>query len=80
VLGVDDVGRSEEVLVRPLGLLLASMGPFAGAIVRGDGQLRLAVDAYALAPRARALVRIPEARSSERPRSRPPPSSGSMAP
>jgi two-component system chemotaxis sensor kinase CheA len=85
VLGVDDVGRSEEVLVRPLGLLLASMGPFAGAIARGDGQLRLAVDAYALAPRARALVRIPEARSSEHPRSRPPPSrpppsSGSMAP
>ena len=75
VLGVDDVGRSEEVLVRPLGLLLASMGPLAGAIVRGDGQLRLAVDVYALAPRARALGRIPEGRVSDFPPSRPPPPS-----
>jgi chemotaxis protein histidine kinase CheA len=74
VLGVDDVGRSEDVLVRPLGMLLASMGPFAGAIVGGDGQLRLAVDAYALAPRARALGRIPDGRASDFP-SRPPPSS-----
>ena len=82
VLGVDDVGRSEEVLVRPLGLLLASMGPLAGAIVRGDGQLRLAVDAYALAPRARALGRIPDGRASDFPSrpppSRPPPSSRSV--
>ncbi|MGO8995214.1 MAG: Hpt domain-containing protein [Polyangiaceae bacterium] len=74
VLGVDDVGRSEEVLLRPLGMLLASMGPFAGAILRGDGQLRLAVDTYALAPRARALGRIPDGRASDFP-SRPPPSS-----
>ncbi len=74
VVGVDDVGRTEEVLVRPLGPLLASLGPYAGAIVRGDGMLRLAVDAYAIAPRARALGRIPEGRQSERPRaSRPPP-------
>jgi two-component system chemotaxis sensor kinase CheA len=74
VVGVDDVGRGEEVLVRPLGALVASIGPFAGAIVRGDGQLRLAVDAYALAPRVRALGRIPEGRVSEWP-SRPPTSS-----
>ena len=71
VLGVDDVGRAEEVLLRPLGMLLASMGPFAGAILSGDGQLRLAVDAYALAPRARALGRIPDGRASDFP-SRPP--------
>ncbi|HEY2514819.1 MAG TPA: ATP-binding protein, partial [Polyangiaceae bacterium] len=73
VLGVDDVGRSEDVLIRPLGMLLASLGPFAGAIVSGDGELRLAVDAYALAPRARALGQIPDARASDFP-SRPPPS------
>jgi two-component system chemotaxis sensor kinase CheA len=71
VLGVDDVGRSDEVLVRPLGMLLASLGPFAGAILSGDGQLRLAVDTYALAPRARALGRIPDGRASDFP-SRPP--------
>jgi two-component system, chemotaxis family, sensor kinase CheA len=74
VLGVDDVGRAEEVLLRPLGMLLASMGPFAGAILSGDGQLRLAVDTYALAPRARALGRIPDGRASDFP-SRPPTSS-----
>jgi two-component system chemotaxis sensor kinase CheA len=73
-LGVDDVGRVEEVLVRPLGMLLASLGPFAGAILSGDGQLRLAIDTYALAPRARALGRIPDGRASDFP-SRPPPAS-----
>ena len=54
-LGVDAVGRTEELLVRPLGPLVAGLGPFAGAIVRGDGSLRLAIDAWAIAPRARAF-------------------------
>ena len=54
-IGVDSVGRTEEVLVRPMGPLVAGLGPFAGAIVRGDGSLRLALDAWAVAPRARAL-------------------------
>jgi two-component system chemotaxis sensor kinase CheA len=54
-VGVDRVGWMEEVLVRPLSPLVAGLGPYAGAIVRGDGSLRLAIDAYALAPRARAL-------------------------
>lgn len=72
-LGVDAVGETEEVLVRELSPLLRGMGPFAGAIVRGDGSLRLALDVHALAPRARALGRVPEGRVSE-PVSRPPPS------
>lgn len=54
-LGVDAVGRTEELLVRPLGALASSVGPYSGAIVRGDGSLRLAVDAWAIAPRARVL-------------------------
>jgi two-component system, chemotaxis family, sensor kinase CheA len=54
-LGVDAVGSTEELLVRPLGPLVAGLGPFAGAIVRGDGSLRLAIDAWAIAPRARAF-------------------------
>jgi chemotaxis protein histidine kinase CheA len=54
-VGVDDVGETEELLVRPLGPLVAGLGPFAGAIVRGDGSLRLAIDAWAIAPRARAI-------------------------
>ncbi len=53
---VDAAGELEELLVRPLTPLVAAMGPFAGAIVRGDGTVRLALDAHALAPRARALA------------------------
>lgn len=70
-VGVDAVGRTEEVLIRPLTPLLASMGPYSGAIVREDGSLRLAVDIFALAPRARALARVPDRTSafpSDRPR------------
>jgi two-component system chemotaxis sensor kinase CheA len=70
-IGVDGVGRTEELLIRPLTPLVAGLGPFAGAIVRGDGSLRLALDAFALAPRARALGRMPDLRPSERPSGRP---------
>jgi chemotaxis protein histidine kinase CheA len=73
-IGIDAVGITEEVLVRELSPLLRSMGPFAGAVVRGDGSLRLALDVHALAPRARALGRVPEGRVSD-PTSRPPPPS-----
>ncbi len=69
-VGVDRIGHREDLLIRPLTPLVAAMGPFAGAIVRGDGTLRLALDAYALAPRARALGRMPGAATSDRPRGR----------
>ncbi len=72
-VGVDAIGSTEEVLVRQLSPLLWGIGPYAGAIVRGDGSIRLALDIHALAPRARALGRVPEGRISEPP-SRPPPS------
>jgi two-component system chemotaxis sensor kinase CheA len=55
-IGVDAVKRTEELLVRTLGPLVAGLGPFAGAIVRGDGSLRLAIDPWAIAPRARAFA------------------------
>jgi chemotaxis protein histidine kinase CheA len=72
-VGVDEMGRTEEVLIRPLSPLVAGIGPFAGGIARGDGSLRLALDVYALAPRARTLGRMPESRPSDRPPpSRPP--------
>jgi two-component system chemotaxis sensor kinase CheA len=60
-VSVDAALAIEELLVRPLTPLVAAMGPFAGAIVRGDGTVRLALDAHALAPRARALA--PSARN-----------------
>jgi two-component system chemotaxis sensor kinase CheA len=53
---VDAALKLEELLVRPLTPLVSAMGPFAGAIVRGDGTVRLALDVHALAPRARALA------------------------
>jgi two-component system chemotaxis sensor kinase CheA len=70
-VGIDVVGRTEQVLIRPLTPLVATMGPYAGAIVREDGSLRLAIDVYALAPRARALGRVPESRTSAFPNERP---------
>lgn len=70
-IGVDAIGATEEVLVRPLTPLVSALGPFAGAVVRGDGTLRLALDVHALAPRARALGRVPEGRTSDFPPSRP---------
>jgi chemotaxis protein histidine kinase CheA len=66
-VGVDAVGVTEEVLVRQLSPLLAGIGPYIGAVVRGDGSIRLVVVVHALAPRARALVRVPEGRISEPP-------------
>jgi chemotaxis protein histidine kinase CheA len=71
-LGVDAVGSTEELLVRPLGPLVAGLGPFGGAIVRGDGSLRLAIDAWAIAPRARAFSAAGKPGGS----GRPPPSRG----
>jgi two-component system chemotaxis sensor kinase CheA len=57
-IGVDAVKRTEKLLVRRLGPLVAGLGPFAGAIVRGDGTLRLAIDPWAVAPRARAFAAV----------------------
>lgn len=66
-VGISAVGALEEVLVRRLSPLLWGIGPYAGAIVRGDGTIRLALDVHALAPRARALGRVAEGRASEPP-------------
>ena len=57
-VGVDHVGASEDLLVRPLSPLVASLGPFVGAVVRGDGSLHLALDVESLAPRVRALYSV----------------------
>jgi two-component system chemotaxis sensor kinase CheA len=69
-IGVDDVGGVEELLVRPIGPLIAGLGPFAGAIVRGDGSVRLAIDAWAIAPRARAIAAVMPAFQRPTPRGR----------
>ncbi len=66
-IAVDSVGATEDLLIRPLSPFVASMGPFSGGIVGGDGSVRLVIDAYGLAPRARALQRITALSRSERP-------------
>jgi hypothetical protein len=47
LLGVDRVGAVEEVTLRGVSPLVATAGPYAGAIVRG-AELRLCLDAHAL--------------------------------
>ena len=73
LIGVDAVHETNEVLLRPLTSIVRALGPYAGAVARTDGTLALAIDPFALAPRARAIGRIPEGRPSDSPLSRPPP-------
>jgi chemotaxis protein histidine kinase CheA len=54
-IGVDRVGGIEEANLRPVPPLIAAAGPFAGAVLRADGALRLVLDGPALAARARVL-------------------------
>jgi len=56
-IGVDEVGRTEDHVIRPLTPLLSMMGPFVGAILRPGKQPipALALDVYAIASRMRAL-------------------------
>ena len=52
VLVVDDILRSEEIVVKPVGSEIKRIGVYAGATVRGDGAATLILDAVALARRA----------------------------
>lgn len=51
-VGVDRVGTVEDAVIRALPPIVASSGPFSGAILRGNGSLRLLLDAARLAARA----------------------------
>ena len=48
-LAIDELGEVEEVIVRALPALLSTQGPYAGAVLRGDGTLRLVLDAAIIA-------------------------------
>lgn len=52
-IGVDEVGEIEEVPVRPVSPIVATAGPYAGAIVRGDGTVRLVVEVGGVPPHPR---------------------------
>lgn len=55
-LGVAQVGAIESRVVHPVAGLVQRAGPYAGAVRRGDGSLRLVLDAPAVAARARARL------------------------
>jgi two-component system chemotaxis sensor kinase CheA len=73
-VGVDAVSGPHEVLVRPVGGVVVAMGPYAGAVVLGDGATHLVLDVVALAPRVRALGRVADGlQKSDPPRRSSPP-------
>jgi two-component system chemotaxis sensor kinase CheA len=56
-IGVEQVGEVESVALRSVPSLIALAGPFSGAVLRPDGQLKLALDVPLLAARAWAMTR-----------------------
>jgi two-component system, chemotaxis family, sensor kinase CheA len=51
-IAIDGLGEFEEVSARPLPPLLTNAGPYAGAVLQGDGELCLVLDAPLVAARA----------------------------
>ncbi|RYZ03223.1 MAG: hypothetical protein EOO73_28475 [Myxococcales bacterium] len=56
-IGVDSASAVESVAIRSVPSLIALSGPFSGAVLRPDGQLKLALDVPLLAARAWAMTR-----------------------
>jgi two-component system, chemotaxis family, sensor kinase CheA len=56
-VGVEQVVAVESVAIRSVPSLIALAGPFSGAVLRADGQLKLALDVPLLAARAWAMTR-----------------------
>ena len=56
-VGVEHVESVESVAIRSVPSLIALSGPFSGAVLRPDGQLKLALDVPLLAARAWAMTR-----------------------
>ena len=54
-LVVDAILDTEEIVVKPLGKLLSTLGVYSGATILGDGEVALILDAPGLARRARVL-------------------------
>jgi two-component system chemotaxis sensor kinase CheA len=56
-IGIEHVTAVESVAIRSVPSLIALSGPFSGAVLRPDGQLKLALDVPLLAARAWAMTR-----------------------
>jgi len=57
LVGVEQVSSVASVAIRSVPSLIALAGPFSGAVLRPDGQLKLALDVPLLAARAWAMTR-----------------------
>ena len=51
-LTVDEIGNSEEIVVKPFGQILEGMSEYSGATIMGDGSLALILDVRGIARRA----------------------------
>ncbi|MBS0205155.1 MAG: chemotaxis protein CheW [Planctomycetes bacterium] len=49
---VDEIGNSEEIVVKPFGRILEGMSEYSGATIMGDGSLALILDVRGIAQRA----------------------------
>ena len=49
---VDRIGNSEEIVVKPFGMILDGMSEYSGATIMGDGSLALILDVRGIAQRA----------------------------
>ena len=49
---VDRIGNSEEIVVKPFGMILEGMSEYSGATIMGDGGLALILDVRGIAQRA----------------------------
>jgi two-component system chemotaxis sensor kinase CheA len=56
-VGVENASGVESVAIRSVPSLIALAGPFSGAVLRPDGQLKLALDVPLLAARAWSMTR-----------------------
>lgn len=56
-VGVEHVAAVESVAIRAVPSLIALSGPFSGAVLRSDGQLKLVLDVPLLAARAWTMTR-----------------------
>ena len=56
-IGVEHIAAVESVAIRAVPSLIALVGPFSGAVLRPDGQLKLVLDVPLLAARAWAMAR-----------------------
>lgn len=55
-LVVDEIGNSEEIVVKPLGSILEGMPEFSGATIMGDGSVALILDVRGIAKSARLFA------------------------